>query len=63
MGIEKGRSMGCQLRGIPSIPIKYSETGSDEVLGGGIGPTEVFRDLNDKHRQIFDEFGPILRDV
>ncbi|KAJ5850404.1 Glucose/ribitol dehydrogenase [Penicillium solitum] len=56
MGIEKGRGMG--------MPVKeVLETGSDEVLGGGVGPTEVFRDLNDKRRQIFDELVPMLRDV
>lgn len=39
------------------------ETGSDEFLGGGVGSTGAFQDLNDKRRQIFDELVPMLRDV
>ncbi|OQD98661.1 hypothetical protein PENSOL_c008G05019 [Penicillium solitum] len=63
MGIEKGRGMGMPVKEYAKHVYQVLETGSDEVLGGGAGPTEVFRDLNDKRRQIFDELVPMLRDV
>ncbi|KAJ5603400.1 Glucose/ribitol dehydrogenase [Penicillium hordei] len=63
MGIEKGRSMGIPVEGYAEHVYQVLENGSDEVIGGGVGPTEVFRDLNDKRRQVFDEVVPMLRDV
>lgn len=55
--------MGMPVKEYAEHAYQVLQTGSDEVLGGGVGPTEVFPDLNDKRRQIFDELVPMLRDV
>ncbi|KAJ5383470.1 Glucose/ribitol dehydrogenase [Penicillium concentricum] len=63
MGIEKGRGMGMPVEQYAEDAYQALETGSDEIIGGSVGPTEVFQDLADKRRKIFDEFAPMLRDV
>ncbi|CAI7618185.1 unnamed protein product [Penicillium glandicola] len=63
MGIDKGRGMGMPVEQYAEDAYQALETGSDEILGGSVGPTEVFQDLADRRRKIFDEIAPMLRDV
>ncbi|KGO51987.1 Glucose/ribitol dehydrogenase [Penicillium expansum] len=63
MGIEKGRGMGMPVEEYAEDAYQALEMGSDEILGGSVGPTEIFQDLAEKRRQIFDEFAPMLRDL
>lgn len=63
MGIEKGRGMGMPVEQYAEDAYQALKIGSDEILGGSVGPTEVFQDLADKRRKIFDDFAPMLRDV
>lgn len=63
MGLEKGRGMGMPVEQYAEDAYRALEMGSDEMLGGSVGPTEVFQDLADTRRKIFDEFAPMLRYV
>ncbi|KAJ5164555.1 Glucose/ribitol dehydrogenase [Penicillium coprophilum] len=63
MGIEKGRAMGMPVEQYAEDAYQALKTGSDEILGGSVAPSEAFRDLADRRRKIFDEFAPMLRDV
>ncbi|KAJ5772946.1 Glucose/ribitol dehydrogenase [Penicillium paradoxum] len=61
LGVEKGRSMGMPVEQYAEDAYQELEKGSDEIIGGSVGPTDLFKGLTEKRRDIFNQFAPLLR--
>ena len=61
MGEDKGRAFGMPLENFCDQVYGQLETGTDEILIGGIGPPEKFKDLVKQRRETFDMLGKLVR--
>jgi hypothetical protein len=61
MGEEVGRKLGMPLDAFVEEAYNGLVAGEDTVFVGAIGPKEMFNDIVEKRRTIFDSFSKLLR--
>ena len=61
MGEEKGRGMGMPLGQFIDAAYQGLLAGKDQIVIGSAGSAEVFNDIVDKRRSVFEELAKMMR--
>lgn len=63
MGEQVGRNVGMPLDQFVNEAFEGFQAGRDQIIVGSIGPAEVFHEIVDKRRKVFDQLAQMMRQM